>query len=47
MSVYGEFFNFMSKSFNLLGYNVSFWQVIVFGALCSFAGYIIGSFFKK
>lgn len=47
MAVYSEFFNFMTKNFNLLGYSVSFWQVIVFGFVCSIAGYIIGSFFKK
>lgn len=47
MGVYAQFFEFMTRNFSLLGYSVSFWQVIVFGALCSFAGYLIGSFFKK
>lgn len=47
MSVYGSFFSFMTRSFNCCGYNISFWQVIIFGSLCSIAGYLIGSFFKK
>ena len=47
MSAYTGFFNFMFRSFSLLGYQVSFFKVIVFGSLCSIVGYFIGSFFKK
>lgn len=47
MSVYGEFFNFMMRKFSLLGYSVSFFDVIAFGVLCSLVGYIIGAFFKR
>lgn len=47
MSAYKGFFDFMFMQFNLLGYNISFWQVIVFGCIATMVGYFIGSFFKK
>lgn len=47
MGVYGQFFDFFSRKFSLLGFDISFFQVVVFSALSMCVGYLIGSIFKK
>lgn len=47
MRVYIMFFEFMNTTFNVFGYTVSFWHVLVFGALSSMIGYFIGTWFRR
>lgn len=47
MAVFGEFFKFFGNTFSVLGFNISFFQIVVFGAICSGVGYIIGTFFRR
>ena len=40
-------FDFLMYKFSLLGFTISFFDVMVFGVLASLAGYFIGSFFRR
>ena len=47
MAVFGEFFKFFNNTFTILGFNISLFQVIVFGGISSIVGYVIGTFFRR
>lgn len=40
-------FDFLTYKFTIVGFTISFFDVMVFGVLGSLAGYFIGSFFRR
>lgn len=47
MSVFGDIFKFLSTDINILGFHITFFQLIIFDCLSCGVGYLIGNFFKR
>lgn len=42
-----RFFEFLNTKFTLYDFTISFFEIMVFGIVAYFAGYIIGTFFRR